>query len=83
MDDQKDEALNNPLPNIDDISMGNTLLPNAHEAKQNESPNAICNSCLLWQKFGEKCYVFWEKKKFCTQRVIDVESWKEQQRLMQ
>jgi len=26
-----------------------------------------CNGCIVWEKFGNKCWVHWEKKKECSQ----------------
>jgi len=51
------------------------------EAKKREQkagkPSApVCAGCLRWEKFGDKCWVFWEGKKFCTMKVNTVEDWK-------
>ena len=27
---------------------------------------AVCRGCLKWERFGRKCWVFWEGKKVCT-----------------
>ena len=31
--------------------------------------NDICKDCVKWEAFKEGCWVFWEGKKFCTQKV--------------
>ena len=28
-----------------------------------------CEDCLKWEQFGKECWVYWEKKKECTQKV--------------
>jgi Fe-S-cluster containining protein len=33
--------------------------------------NDICKDCLFWKNWGKKCYVYWDRKKFCTMKVPD------------
>jgi hypothetical protein len=37
--------------------------------------NDVCKDCLFWGKFKDKCWVFWEGKKFCTMKVSDSSDW--------
>lgn len=39
--------------------------------------NTVCPDCLFWKKFGKNCYVYWEKKKFCTMKVSDNNAFEE------
>ena len=32
-----------------------------------------CEECLKWEQFGNKCWVYWEEKKHCTQKVESAE----------
>ncbi|MBN1503178.1 hypothetical protein JW930_06545 [Candidatus Woesearchaeota archaeon] len=40
--------------------------------------NDICKDCLKWAKFGNKCSVYWEGKKWCTLKVTSMEEWQQQ-----
>ncbi|MBN1385846.1 hypothetical protein JW968_02590 [Candidatus Woesearchaeota archaeon] len=33
----------------------------------------VCQGCLKYEQFGPKCWVYWEKKKICTHRVVNVD----------
>lgn len=44
------------------------------KAKQ-ETQNKCCANCLKWGQFGERCWVFWEGKKECSQRVESQDEW--------
>lgn len=35
--------------------------------------NEICKGCLRWEKFKEKCWVYWEGKKECSLKAKTVE----------
>ena len=28
-----------------------------------------CEGCAMWEQFGEKCWIYWEAKKNCTQHT--------------
>ena len=28
-----------------------------------------CDGCVKWQQFGSECWVYWEKKKNCSQHT--------------
>ena len=43
-----------------------------------QSKTIICNECLKWNKFGEKCWVYWERKKHCTHKVMTTEDWQKE-----
>jgi len=46
-------------------------------SKKQKAPGApVCIGCLRWDKFGEGCWVYWEHKKVCTMKVLNVEDWK-------
>ena len=51
-------------------------------AEKIEAPNECCKNCLKWERFNDGCHVFWHKKKFCTQRVEDINDWDAQERLL-
>ena len=38
-------------------------------AKQ-ETPEC-CDGCIKWEQFGKDCWVYWERKKECAQKVTD------------
>jgi len=40
-----------------------------------------CKGCIKWEKFGKNCWVYWDLKKECTQRVEKVEDLDLQQNL--
>ncbi len=44
--------------------------------KQKQPGAPICVGCLRYDKFGDKCWVFWEGKKFCTMKATNVEEWR-------
>jgi len=46
-----------------------------------EEVNEVCKDCLFWKKWKEGCYVWWEKKKFCTMKVIDNSDFEETKNL--
>jgi len=31
-----------------------------------------CEDCIKWEQFGKDCWIYWEKKKSCTQKVTNV-----------
>lgn len=42
----------------------------AEKKKKESKPiNPICAHCYRWGLFKEKCYFFWEGKKFCPSKV--------------
>lgn len=28
-----------------------------------------CEGCIKWEEFGRKCWVYWDKKKVCSQHT--------------
>ncbi len=38
-----------------------------------EAPEC-CDGCTLWKQFGSECWVYWERKKTCTQHTPDGEN---------
>jgi len=36
------------------------------ETKEDKSVPKCCVGCVRWEKFGKKCYYYWEGKKHCT-----------------
>ncbi|MFH1642671.1 MAG: hypothetical protein ABIC04_07295 [Nanoarchaeota archaeon] len=30
-----------------------------------------CEECIKWEEFGKGCWVFWESKRECTQKITD------------
>jgi len=37
--------------------------------------NEVCKDCLRWDKFKDKCWVWWEHKKECSQKVANMDEW--------
>ena len=37
-------------------------------SKKKEAP-LCCKGCAKWEVFGNKCYVYWVGKRYCTQKV--------------
>lgn len=44
--------------------------------------NEVCEDCLKWKKFGNKCSVYWEGKKWCTLKVVSMDDWRQQEMLL-
>jgi len=47
-----------------------------HEKKaeeEREKAPIACEGCIKWERFGKNCYVFWENKKICTRKAVNVE----------
>ncbi|MBS3131041.1 hypothetical protein J4212_01290 [Candidatus Woesearchaeota archaeon] len=46
----------------------------AKEEKTKESKDMppCCAGCIRWERFGKKCWYFWENKKECTMWTSDV-----------
>jgi len=42
--------------------------------------NEVCKDCLKWDKFQDKCWVWWQHKKECSQKVTTAEEWVQEQR---
>ncbi|MBS3176810.1 hypothetical protein J4457_06270 [Candidatus Woesearchaeota archaeon] len=42
----------------------------------------ICHDCLKWQQFGDKCFVYWQGKKFCSMKVCTQEEWGEEKKVV-
>jgi len=44
----------------------------AKEEKTKESKDMppCCAGCIRWERFGKKCWYFWENKKECTMLII-------------
>jgi len=40
-----------------------------HKKKKKEEVPEVCKGCIKWKMFGKNCYVYWEGKKYCTQKV--------------
>jgi len=34
-----------------------------------EKAPPCCEGCVKWKLFGKKCFVYWDGKKYCTQKV--------------
>ncbi len=45
--------------------------------KEKKDCNEICKDCIKFERFQKSCWVYWENKKFCTQKVKTIESWAE------
>lgn len=41
--------------------------------------NEICKDCLKFERFNKSCWVYWDGKKFCTQKVKDMNDWIEKE----
>ena len=39
------------------------------EEKPKKDVPACCAGCVRWEKFGNKCWYYWEGKKHCTMWV--------------
>ncbi|MFH2027771.1 MAG: hypothetical protein ABIJ08_01405 [Nanoarchaeota archaeon] len=37
----------------------------------NTSIPDCCEDCIKWEQFGKNCWVYWELKKNCTQKMTD------------
>ena len=37
--------------------------------------NEVCRDCLKWEKFGKSCWVHWDEKQECTQKIISEDEW--------
>ena len=42
------------------------------EEKKSDVP-PVCVGCVRWERFGKKCYYYWELKKHCTMWTADWE----------
>lgn len=38
------------------------------EVKKQDAPEC-CMDCIQWDQFGKNCWLYWERKKHCTQKV--------------
>ncbi len=41
------------------------------ETKEDKSTPKCCVGCVRWQKFGKKCFYYWELKKHCSMWTND------------
>ncbi len=41
-----------------------------------------CKYCMKFDQFGDKCHIFWEKKKFCTMKVTNATQWNDERSLL-
>jgi hypothetical protein len=41
----------------------------AEESFKKEDAPECCRDCLKWEQFGKNCWIYWERKKHCTQKV--------------
>jgi len=41
------------------------------EEKEKVEAPTCCEECLKWQQFGKNCWVYWERKSHCTQKVTE------------
>lgn len=42
----------------------------------------VCEDCLKWEQFQHGCWVYWEAKKECTQKVETAEEMSLQKQLL-
>ncbi len=38
--------------------------------KKSDAPS-VCQGCVRWERFGNKCHYYWENKKECTMWTND------------
>ena len=51
------------------------------QEKKSDTPTC-CVGCVRWERFGKKCFYYWEGKKHCTMWVADWEDAAMQQPLL-
>jgi len=50
--------------------------------EDNKKHAPACSGCLKFQQFGKKCRVFWEGKKECTLKVLDMDEWNRENQIL-